>query len=209
MLVIQDKAKTDIGGVRGLYLAAVKRTSFRVWKSLFITAQYFCLELILCSTSSVDGYYFEVFRLARRSGRITSIGQTGRPFLIKRKFMDERENSLALWCRDGHLKWKWIRPLEAALGCKGRTRSVKHVGWNWCCLCGHCLTIAFKKRKGIAAGRKVQAKSTVHENLMRDLWLSESNDDSVLLRLVYSSFDELLKYVIPMQEKQTFPVSFF
>lgn len=87
-----------------MYLAAVKRITFRVSKALFITAQYFFLELILCSTSSVDGYYFEVFYLARTSGRITSIGQTGRPFLIKRKFMDERENSLALRCRDGHLK---------------------------------------------------------------------------------------------------------
>jgi len=123
--------------------------------------------------------------------------------------MDERENSLALRCRDGHLKWKCFRPLEAALGCKGRARSVKHVGWNWCCLCGHCLTRAFKKLKEIAAWRKVQTKSTVHENLMRDLRLSEPNDYSVLVRLVYPSFDELLKCVIPMQEKQSFPVSFF
>lgn len=72
-----------------------------------------------------------------------------------------------------------MQSLAAALGFKGRTRSVKHVGWKWCCLCGHCLTPAFKKRKGIAAGRKVQTKNTAHVNLMWDLWLSEPNDYGV------------------------------
>ena len=55
----------------------------------------------------------------------------------------------------------------------------------------------------------MQTKSTVHENLVRDLRLSEPNDCGVLLRLVDSAFDEVLKYAVPVQEKQLFPVSFY
>jgi hypothetical protein len=95
----------------------------------FITVQYFCLELIFCSTSSVDDYYFEVFHLARRSGRVTSIGQTGRPFLIKRTFMDERENSVSLRCREVHVIKMNVHPtFSSSIGIKGRMRSVKPVG---------------------------------------------------------------------------------
>jgi hypothetical protein len=77
------------------------------------------------------------------------------------------------------------------------------------CVATVLLVCLFKKRKGIAAGRKMQTKSIVHENLTRDLRLSEPNDCIVLVRLVYSSFDELLKYVIPMQGNHSSAVSFF
>jgi hypothetical protein len=58
--------KTDIGAIRGLYPAAAKHTTFRVTRVPFVTAQYFCLKLILCGTSSVDENYFELFHLARK-----------------------------------------------------------------------------------------------------------------------------------------------
>jgi hypothetical protein len=51
-------------------------------------------------------------------------------------------------------------------------RTRKHVEWYWCCLCGHCFSTVFNKRKeSILDQRVVRRSQYTHENLMTDLML--------------------------------------
>lgn len=78
----------------------------------------------------------------------------------------------------------------------------KYVEWYWCCLCGHCFSTAFNKRKeSILDQRVARRPQHTHENLMTDLTLQWA--ENFFVQFDRPLFGGTLNSVIPKIAKKT------